>query len=183
MTYRLGYRPIRPHASCLYRTAKQTFHASRSAPQFHASKSAPQFCRIIPIRYASGLFPNPLPTGIHLQGAARRSCLYCWLTAETKFRRLVAKRFSDVQLSRALYADSKSCGCELPNLCQEVPRLLELLSPGALGLLMATSSQLRSIVRPAVTKMALKKLGTPDFAFMTEAVWCRHHKLSLMTAV
>ena len=68
----------------------------------------------------------------------------------------------------------------LPNLCQEVPRLLELLSPGALGLLMATSSQLRSIVRPEVTGISLKKSGLPtNFAFVTEAGWSRLKKLRI----
>ena len=67
----------------------------------------------------------------------------------------------------------------LPNLCQEVPRLLELLSPGALGLLMATSSQLRGVVRPSVTGITLKECGTPDFNFLTEAGWSRLKKLSV----
>ena len=57
----------------------------------------------------------------------------------------------------------------LPKLSQEVPRLLELLSPGALGVSMATSSQLQRVMQPAVTGSECKGPSTPAFDFIAKA--------------
>ena len=70
----------------------------------------------------------------------------------------------------------------LPDLCQQVPRLLELLSPGALGVLMATSSQLRNTLRPYVAGIQLSVRDpdvTVDFSVIVNAGWSELKKLSV----
>jgi len=70
----------------------------------------------------------------------------------------------------------------LPDLCQNVPRLVELLSAGSAGVLLATCSQLREAVCPLVTKITVtvpdKSIGV-DFSVLLNSRWSSIQSLTL----
>lgn len=72
----------------------------------------------------------------------------------------------------------------LPELCRQVPSLVEFLSPGSLGLLAATSVQMRQVVQPLVTKISFKRedlVVEVDFGVLKNASWSGLQQLSLHT--
>ena len=70
----------------------------------------------------------------------------------------------------------------LPDLCQNVPRLVELFSAGSAGVLLATCSQLREAVCPLVTKITVtvpdKSIGV-DFSVLLNSRWSSIQSLTL----
>ena len=70
----------------------------------------------------------------------------------------------------------------LPDLCQHVPRLIELLSPGSAGELLATCSQLRGAVCPLVTKITVtapdESIGV-DFSVLPNSRWSNIQSFTL----
>lgn len=72
----------------------------------------------------------------------------------------------------------------LPELCRQVPSLVEFLSPGSLGLLAATSVQMRHVMRPLVTKISFKQQDVyveVEFGVLKDATWSGLQQLSLHT--
>ena len=70
----------------------------------------------------------------------------------------------------------------LPDLCQHVPRLVELLSPGSASVLMATCSQLREAVCSLVTKITVTepdKSVWVDFSVLLNSRWSNIQSLTL----
>jgi len=70
----------------------------------------------------------------------------------------------------------------LPDLCQHVPRLVQLLSAGSASVLLATCAQLREAVCPLVTKITVTepdKSVWVDFSVLLNSRWSNIQSLTL----
>ncbi len=106
------------------------------------------------------------------------------MTAAILRIRTLQERSSPLAIAMSPRQDSPEpkVAVSLPDLCQHVPRLIDLLSPGSASVLMATCSQLREAVCPLVTKITVtepnKSVGV-DFSVLLNSRWCNIQSLTL----